>query len=106
MNVSLVVNRCHVAFNQVIPSLNPVSSATTLPLVRLHDIGVYSIDAVGLVVSCTITVLESLPVFPASSTYIYSSMYVHSVPVVTVPLMMLISPVPSVLSLRVAPSSV
>jgi len=33
-------------------SLNPVSTAMTFPLVRAHDAGVYSIVAVGGIVSC------------------------------------------------------
>lgn len=106
VNVLLAVKRCHVTLSPVMLSLNHVSIATTVPLVRLHDIGVYSILAVGLIVSCTITVLDSFPVFPAWSMYIYSMLYDPIVPVSIVPLMILTSPVPSALSLRVAPSSV
>jgi hypothetical protein len=47
--------------------LYPVSFATTLPLVRVHDAGVYSIIAVGTLVSVTYTVLVTVPVFQAVS---------------------------------------
>ena len=45
---------------------------------------------VGAIVSCTITVLVSLHVFQELSTLIYSIVYVQSVPVFTVPLVVVI----------------
>lgn len=76
----------------VTDSLNPVSIAMTSPVVRTHEVGVYSIVAVGGCVSCIYTVLVALPVCTPSE-YRYSIMYVPTAPVFTIPLMMLISPV-------------
>jgi hypothetical protein len=47
--------------------LYPVSFATTLPLVRVPDAGIYSIVAVGMLVSDTYIVLVVVPVFQAVS---------------------------------------
>jgi len=57
-----------VAFNPVIGSLNPVTIASTSPVVHPECTGIYSTLAVGLMVSRTVTVLVVLPVLPAVST--------------------------------------
>ncbi len=71
-------------FTIVIPSLDQVNVAITLPLVvqRVE----YETDAVGATVSTMFTVRSVLPVFPELSTYSYDTIYVPSEPVFTEPL--------------------
>ena len=52
-NDPLLVKIWNHVFIPVSSSLKPVSTATTFPLVRAHDIGVYSTVAAGGVLSCT-----------------------------------------------------
>ena len=68
----------------MIPSLDQVSVAITLPLVvqRVE----YETDAVGTTVSTMFTVRSVLQVFPELSTYSYEMRYVPSEPVFTEPL--------------------
>ena len=68
--MSLVVNvytPLHPLFMMIIDSFIPVSVAITSPLVRLHDVGVYSIVAVGGVLSIHVTSASTSPVFPTRS---------------------------------------
>lgn len=75
INEPLPVKAYHVTLNPVSSLLNPVSSllnpvniAMTSPLVRLPDHGVYSIDAVGvLVYMVNVFIVNRLLVFPNSS---------------------------------------
>jgi len=60
----LSVKICHVSFCPVRVSLNQVSIATTLQLVRLPEAGAYSIVAVGGSLSIQVTVAVSAHVFP------------------------------------------
>jgi hypothetical protein len=70
---------------------------------------------IGAVVSCTTTVRIAPELFPATSTFLYSIIYVPSAPVFTVPLRVNdptapyvpvnADPLPSTLSVHEAPSS-
>lgn len=62
MNDPLFVKRYAQVFIPVSVSLNPVSIAKTLPLVRLPEAGEYSTVAVGGVVSTTVIVLLAVHV--------------------------------------------
>ena len=73
------------------------------------------IGVLGAVVSCTVTVLVSVVAFPLVSTFLYSNTYTPGVFVSTVPLIWNVPvapyvpvntfPVPSTLSLQLAPAS-
>ena len=68
-NIPLFVKRFPVSFNPVIDSEDPVIITCTFPLVQVPDVGVYSIYAVGFVVSTSkFHVLLRCPVLPNLST--------------------------------------
>lgn len=67
MNDPFPVKIYHVAFSPVIGSENHVTIATTSPLVRLHEVGVYSIVAVGGVLSGTVMVSVSAVTVPRNA---------------------------------------
>jgi len=82
-NDPLSVNMFPVEFSPVSVS-DQLSIATTFPLVRFHEAGVYSIVAIGEIVSTTFTVLvTSTPVFPFASVILYVTIYVHAMNVLT-----------------------
>ena len=67
VNVQLPVKRCQVEFIPVSVSEYPVNVAKMLLLVRVQDIGLYSMVAVGGFLSIRVTIAVALPVFPARS---------------------------------------